>query len=162
MANGEQGRPTKYKPEYDDQVYKLCLLGHTDIEIASFFEVHVSTINQWKLDYPTFSESLKKGKDIADMDVAVKLLERAKGATVVKQQAIKMKDTQYNSEGKKLSEEERIEIVELTQQEAPDTTALIFWLKNRKSTAWRDKQEIVNHTDNKPTTINLVMPNDNG
>lgn len=162
MANGEQGRPTKYKPEYDDQVYKLCLLGHTDIEIASFFEVHVSTINQWKLDYPTFSESLKKGKDIADMDVAVKLLERAKGATVVKQQAIKMKDTQYNSDGKKLSEEERIEIVELTQQEAPDTTALIFWLKNRKSTAWRDKQEIVNHTDDKPTTINLVMPNDNG
>lgn len=24
------GRPTKYKPEYDDQVYKLCLLGATD------------------------------------------------------------------------------------------------------------------------------------
>lgn len=154
------GRPTKYKPEYDEQAYKLCLLGHTDEELASFFEVDVRTINNWKIDHPSFFQSLKKGKEIADMDVAVKLLERAKGASVVRQQAIKMKDTQYNSEGKKLSEEERIEIVDLVHQEAPDTTALIFWLKNRKSTAWRDKQEISTISDDKPTTINLVTKND--
>lgn len=149
------GRPTKYKEEYNEQAYKLCLLGHTDEELASFFEVHVSTIHQWKLDYPDFSDSIKKGKEIADMDVAVKLLERAQGAVVVRQQAIKMKDTQYNNEGKKISEEERIEVVDLVHQEAPDTTALIFWLKNRKSSAWRDKQ-ITEH-EGEVTVVNKPL-----
>lgn len=36
------GRPTKYKKEYDDQAFKLCLLGATDKEIADFFEVNRS------------------------------------------------------------------------------------------------------------------------
>lgn len=149
------GRPTKYKPEYDEQAYKLCLLGHTDEELASFFEVDVSTIHRWKLEHEGFCDSIKKGKEIADMDVAMKLLERAQGATVLRQQAIKMKDTQYNSEGKKVSEEERIEVVDLVHQEAPDTTALIFWLKNRKSTAWRDKQvtELEGSVEIKPIPI---------
>lgn len=136
------GRPTKYKEEYNDQAYKLCLLGHTDEELAQFFEIATSTLYEWKNEYPEFSEAIKKGKEIADMDVAVKLLERAKGAVVVRQQAIKMKDTQYSNDGKKISEEERIEVVDLVHQEAPDTTALIFWLKNRKSSQWRDKQDI--------------------
>jgi transposase-like protein len=136
----ELGRPTKYKEEYNEQAYKLCLLGHTDEELASFFEIATSTLYEWKLEYPDFSEAIKKGKEIADMDVAEKLLDKAMGATTVKQTAIKMKDTIYNSEGRKISEEERIEVVDLMTKEAPDTTALIFWLKNRKSTAWRDKQ----------------------
>lgn len=139
---GVVGRPTKYKEEYNEQAYKLCLLGHTDAEMAEFFEVDVSTIHRWKIDYPEFCDSIKKGKEIADMDVAVKLLERAKGATVMRQQAIKMKDVQYSNDGKKISEEERIEVVDLVHQEAPDTTALIFWLKNRKSSQWKDKQDI--------------------
>ena len=29
----------------------------------------------------------------------------------------------------------------ITKQQAPDTTAQIFWLKNRKPQEWRDKQE---------------------
>lgn len=136
------GRPTKYKKEYNDQAYKLCLLGHTDDELASFFEVDVSTIHRWKIEYPEFCDSIKRGKEIADMDVAEKLLERAMGATTIKQTAIKMKDTIYNSEGRKISEEERIEVVDLLSKEAPDTTALIFWLKNRKSSQWKDKQDI--------------------
>ena len=142
MSEVKQGRPSKYKEEYAEQAYKLCLLGHTDEELAQFFEIAKSTLYEWKLEYPDFSDSIKKGKEIADMDVAVKLLERAKGATVMRQQAIKMKDTIYSNDGKKISEEERIEVVDLVHQEAPDTTALIFWLKNRKSSQWKDKQDI--------------------
>ena len=43
------GRPTKYKHEYAEQTYKLCLLGATDEEIANFFDVNVATINRWKM-----------------------------------------------------------------------------------------------------------------
>ena len=150
------GRPTKYKEEYVEQAYKLCLLGHTDEELAQFFEIAKSTLYEWKHEYPDFSDSIKKGKEIADMDVAVKLLERAQGAVVVRQQAIKMKDTQYDNNGKKISEEERIEVVDLVHQEAPDTTALIFWLKNRKPSQWKDKREAVEVNDDNEITINVV------
>jgi hypothetical protein len=73
------GRPTDYRPEYNEQAYKLCLLGHTDAELAAFFDVQESTINNWKLAYPEFLESIKKGKDIADSEVAAKLYHRATG-----------------------------------------------------------------------------------
>lgn len=150
------GRPTKFKVEYIEQARKLCLLGHTDEEMAKFFEVHISTIYQWKLDFPDFSDAIKQGKDIADIDVAEKLHTKAMGAITIKQTAIKMKDTIYNSEGRKVSEEERIEVVDLMTQEAPDTTALIFWLKNRKSSAWRDRQEpIAVDTNDGEITINV-------
>ena len=58
------GRPTKYKEEYNEQAYKLCLLGHTDAEMAEFFEVDVSTIHRWKIDYPEFCDSIKRVKKL--------------------------------------------------------------------------------------------------
>lgn len=134
------GRPTKFKEEYIEQAYKLCLLGHTDEELASFFEIALSTLYEWKLTHADFSDAIKKGKEIADMDVAEKLLEKAKGAVTMKQQAIKLKSVIYEN-GKRVGEEERVEVVDLMNQDAPDSTALIFWLKNRKTTAWRDKRD---------------------
>lgn len=134
------GRPTDYKPEYCDQATKLCKLGATDAELAEFFDVCEATINNWKVAHPEFLESIKKGKTIADMQVAEKLYDRACGAVTVHQQAFKLKDTVYEN-GRKVSETERIEIVDLASESPPDTTAGIFWLKNRKADVWRDKQE---------------------
>lgn len=134
------GRPSRYKQEYCVQAYKLCLLGSTDKQMADFFGVVESTINKWKLDHPEFSESIKKGKEIADMEIANSLFERAKGATVKKKQAIKLKRVEYEF-GKRVLEEERIEIVEVEEELPPDTTSAIFWLKNRNPEQWRDKQQ---------------------
>lgn len=72
-------RPTKYQEAYAEQARKLCLLGYTDAELADFFEVSESTINKWKLDYPEFSESIKKGKAVADAEVSDRLYQRAMG-----------------------------------------------------------------------------------
>lgn len=120
---GEVGRPTKYKEEYAEQAYKLCLLGHTDEELAQFFEVHVSTIYQWKIDYPEFSDAIKNGKEFADVEVVRSLYKRATGMSL-KKQVVK-------GEGA---------IVEVEDEIPPDTTAMIFWLKNRQPKKWRDKQ----------------------
>ena len=138
---GVVGRPTKYKEEYNEQAYKLCLLGATDAKLADFFDIAESTLYEWKLEYPEFSEALKKGKVIADATIAEGLYNRAKGAVINVQQAIKLKDSQFNSEGRKISEEERIEVVDLIQEVPPDTAAGIFWLKNRNPEMWRDKRE---------------------
>ena len=125
-----KGRPTKYKAEYVEQVYKLCLLGATDEELADFFEVDERTINRWKIDYPDFCQSIKKGKLIADGEVAQSLYKRANG---YEYKEIK---SAPNRDGK-------LGIKEITVKHIPpDTGAAFIWLKNRQSKKWRDKQEI--------------------
>ncbi|WP_387690807.1 helix-turn-helix domain-containing protein [Photorhabdus sp. RM71S] len=122
------GRPTKYQEAYAEQARKLCLLGYTDAELADFFEVSESTINKWKIDYPGFSESIKKGKQVADGNVAERLYLRAMGYVAPDVDIRVIND----------------QIVEtpLEKHYPPDTTAAIFWLKNRQGRNWRDKQEI--------------------
>ena len=118
-------RPTKYQEAYAEQARKLCLLGSTDAELADFFEVSESTINKWKLDYPKFSESIKKGKAVADAEVSDRLYQRAMGfvAPDIDIRVI----------------ENRIVETPLEKYYPPDTTAAIFWLKNRQKDKWRDK-----------------------
>ena len=124
-------RPTKYQEAYAEQARKLCLLGYTDAELADFFEVSEATINNWKLEYPEFLESIKKGKAVADAEVSDRLYQRAMGfvAPDIDIRVI----------------ENRIVEPPLKKYYPPDTTAAIFWLKNRQKDKWREKQD-VNHT----------------
>jgi hypothetical protein len=122
------GRPSKYKNEYAEQVYKLCLLGATDKEIANFFHTTEKTINTWKERHPGFLQSLKRGKDEADSIVATKLFHRAIGYE-------HPEDKIFNDNGEPL-------VVPTIKHYPPDTTAAIFWLKNRQPAKWRDKQDV--------------------
>jgi hypothetical protein len=128
------GRPTLYRDEYCDQAEKLCKLGATDNELADFFEVDVSTINNWKIDYPEFFESIKRGKTLADANVAERLYQRAMGFEHDSEEIKVMYDKETN--------EQYIERVPVKKIYAPDTVAAIFWLKNRQKAKWRDKQEM--------------------
>lgn len=143
FAEGNDGgRPTKYEPDFAEQVYKLCLLGATDAEIADFFEVAVSTVNLWKTEHKEFSDSIKKGKTLADAHVANRLFDRATGYA--------FDETTYEKVGSSLDgvdddpNDMKLEVYKkkvITKEIAPDTTAGIFWLKNRQKDKWRDKQE---------------------
>ena len=121
------GRPSKYKPEYADQAKKLCMLGMTDKEMADFFGVAESTLNLWKTVHPEFSESLKGGKDLIDAQVAAKLFHRAIGYE--------------HPEDDIRAVNGEIVITPMVKHYPPDTTAAIFWLKNRQPQKWRDKPE---------------------
>jgi hypothetical protein len=128
------GRPTKYKPEFVEQAAKLCELAATDVELADFFEVTVTTLNRWKIEYPEFCASIKEGKEASDARVERSLYQRAVGYTF---DAVKiMTVSEGNNQGS------RIEEVPYREHVPPDTTAQIFWLKNRKRADWRDKQDI--------------------
>lgn len=135
------GRPTKYTEGMAEQAYKLCLLGAIDKDLAEFFEVNEDTVHEWKKVYPRFSESIKSAKMIADAEVADSLNQRARGFRYIEQQAIKVKEVLYEN-GKRLKEVERVEVVPTERVAPPDTSAGIFWLKNRRKQNWRDKQEI--------------------
>jgi hypothetical protein len=123
------GRPTSFKPEFVDQARKLCALGATDIELADFFEVDVRTIYRWKHDHEEFCQALNAGKDKADERVVNSLYQRAVG---YEQEAVKI----FMPGGA-----ETPVYAPYREKIAPDTTAAIFWLKNRRPADWRDKTE---------------------
>lgn len=128
----ENGRPTKHKPEYNEQAFKLCLLGATDESLADFFNVSIVTINAWKNKPETgFLKSLRAGKDDADANVAKSLYNRAMGYS--------------HKEDKILSnsaDPENPIIVPTTKHYPPDATSAIFWLSNRQRGKWKQKQEV--------------------
>lgn len=123
----KMGRPTLYKPEYAAQAEKLCLLGATDVELADFFGVSIRTIDGWKVQNEDFLRSLKAGKEEADNRVERSLFQRAIGYT---HDAVKI----FMPAGA-----EEAVVVPFREHVAPDTTACIFWLKNRRRAEWRDK-----------------------
>lgn len=129
----ERGRPTAFEPAFVGQAEKLCNLGATDDEMADFFGVHRSTIYRWKLDHPDFCDAIKSAKEIADERVERSLYQKATGYNVTEEQAVKVKTEQFKEE---------VEVVQVDKHIPADTTAAIFWLKNRRKDQWRDKQEV--------------------
>ncbi len=124
------GRPTAYRVDYARQAALMTRLGATDIELAQFFGVALSTLNLWKLKHPAFSESLKVGKDSADERVISSLYHRAIG---------------YSHPEVDIRAVDGVIVqTPLTKHYPPDTTAAIFWLKNRRKDEFRDKVD-VNH-----------------
>lgn len=122
------GQPTKYRKEYNEQVVKLCRLGATDKELADFFDVTETTINNWKIAEPLFFESIKKGKIESDAEIADSLYNRAKGYS--------HEDVHISNYMGVITETKTI------KHYPPDTGAAFIWLKNRRGKDWVDKQEL--------------------
>ncbi len=152
------GRKTKYISAYCDQAEKLCKLGATDTELAEFFEVAESTLHKWKLDHPEFSESIKAGKIIADANVSAKLYQRAIGYSYDEVHYEKI-NVDVDQAEETDNEDMKMEVYRkklIVKEVAPDTTAQIFWLKNRQKKKWRDKIE-TGITDGDGNDVNPVV-----
>ncbi|WP_079246883.1 hypothetical protein [Sphingomonas turrisvirgatae] len=128
--SGEVGRPTAYRDEFVEQAKKLCELGATDMELADFFEVDVSTIYRWKIAHPEFCEALIAGKDACDDRVERSLYNRAVGYSFP---AVKI-FMPANAEAPVYAP--------YTEHVPPDTGAAMSWLKNRRGDKWREKSEV--------------------
>lgn len=134
MSKRKAGRRGKY----EEWLTKEGLLkiegwardGLTDEQIAQNMGISRSTLNEWKNKYQDISDTLKKGKEVVDLQVENALLKRALG---------------YSYE--EVTFEYGEEVKRVRKEVVPDTTAQIFWLKNRRPDKWRDKQDI-EHTGN--------------
>lgn len=122
MAN-KVGRPSKYDKIDLMQVVVAGELGLTDKELCKFFNIKDATLNKYKNQYPEFIESLKKGKDIADEKVVRALYKRATGYSHPD-----IHITTYQGE---------VTTTPIIKHYPPDTTACIYWLRNRQQ--WIDK-----------------------
>ncbi len=142
-AGNEGGRPTKYKDEYPKLAYNYCLLGATNEDLATNFEVSVSTIDLWLQTIEEFSGAVKRGKIIADAKVAQALYRRAIG--------YKFKEITFE----KIADQATLEMTpdEMITQDAfkkkivtkhlpPDAGACMNWLKNRQPSKWREGYDI--------------------
>lgn len=141
--------------------------GLIDEQIARNIGISPSTLYEWKNRYPEISESLKRGKLIADQEIESALHRRAKGYVTVDhqykivdipQEIVEVKRKQYENRWKlkhpdatledvkdaailHVRTTKRVEIFQSEHEVPSDTTAAIFWLKNRKPKEWRDKHE---------------------
>lgn len=121
------------KGKYEQWLTPECLLkiegwardGLTDAQIAEKMGIRRGTLYDWCKKYTDISDTLKKGKEVVDRQVENALLKRALGY-------------RYDE----ITMENGVETKRVTKEVAPDTTAQIFWLKNRKREEWSDRQNI--------------------
>lgn len=99
--------------------------GLTEEQIANNIGISRSTLNEWKKKFSDISDTLKQSKEIADRQVENALHKTALG--------FYYEEDMVTNQG---------DVVRVKKYSKPNTTAQIFWLKNRKPANWRDKQEI--------------------
>lgn len=141
--------------------------GLVDEQIAENIGINPATLYDWKKKYPKISESLKRGKEVVDIQVENALLRRALGYAYNEDKyiSVPMELAEYDEKLTQYLNLYRFEHPEATDSElmlvreqfpktkevlaerkvkevVPDTTAQIFWLKNRRPDKWRDKQDM--------------------
>lgn len=138
------GRPTDYRPEYVEQAFRLCLLGATDKEMADFWDVEETTVNNWKIAHPEFFESIKAGKIDADSKVAGSLYKRAIGyeyrETTFEKIGEGPDSIEVGETGMETIEQDTYKKKVVVKELAPDVAAINIWLKNRRGKVDKDAQ----------------------
>lgn len=109
--------------------------GLTDEQIAANMGINVATLYRYKQSYCEICNALKRGKAIVDIQVENALLKRALGYSYKEI----TREAQFNPQTEQY---ELVVTKEVTKEVVPDTTAQIFWLKNRKPDEWRDKKDV--------------------
>lgn len=141
------GRGTKYEENYHPILVKyMSRCGLTDKEIAKELGVGIRTFYRWKKTYTELSHALKGSKDFVDALVEESLLKKAIGYEIEETEVIASKD------GGKTR-------IKRTKKWIHDTTAAIFWLKNRKPDRWRDVQNL-EHTGSLTNNVDLSYMSD--
>lgn len=102
--------------------------GLTDEQLANNIGINPSTLYEWKKKYTEIANALKRGKEVIDIEVENALLKRAIGY-------------EYTEERIEKSDKDGVKLVQTVKHIPPDTTAQIFWLKNRLPEKYRDKPE---------------------
>lgn len=138
-----------------DLVEAWCRDGATEQQIADKLNISMSTLSNYKLEHLEIVEALKRGKEVIDVQVENALLKRALGYEYdeITQEPL------YNNEGYKIIKDGKpvINITKIVRKQVvPDTTAQIFWLKNRKVKEWRDKHDLDLTDENEKININIT------
>nr|DAR07408.1 MAG TPA: terminase small subunit [Caudoviricetes sp.] len=125
--------------------------GLTNEQIMKNLGIGRDSFYRYKDKYSEFSDALKKGKEVADIEVENALFKRAIG----------YKYKEVIKEVKEIDGKKTTYVKEVIKEMPGDVGAQIFWLKNRKSSKWKDKQDIDIEDNNVNIVINGVKRNGN-
>lgn len=133
------GRPkediyVKYVQGKEEQLIADCRNGADNAGLAKRLGCGLTTLKKLKREYPEFVALIKDGREEADLKVESALYRRAMGYEVEETTT----EVLVNKDGSGTTTYVR----KVKKHIAPDTTAGIFWLKNRKPQEWRDRQEM--------------------
>ena len=110
--------------------------GLTDAQIAHNMGIGLTAFYTWRKSYPDIADALKKGKAVADVEVENALYKKAIGYRY--EEVTKM--PVYDKDGTPIQGDDgtpKMCVAKITIKYAhPDTTAQIFWLKNRRPDKW--------------------------
>lgn len=126
-------------------------------QIAENLGISKTTLYSYMKKYPELSERLKKGKEISDYQVENELFKKAVGFTRKEKRPVKIKEVEY-SNGKRVKETERIEMVEEEVYYPPELGAQVFWLKNRRPDKWKDKVEAKMEPEGEGVGVMILTP----
>lgn len=128
------GRKKKYDESFPQQALELAEKGLTDKEISKQLGISTTVFYEYKNKIPEFSDALKRGKQPVDNDVENALLKKALGYDYEEQ----VTEARISEDGT-----QHPAVVRKIKKHMPgDTTAQIFWLKNRMPKEWRDGKNI--------------------
>lgn len=112
-------------------------MGLSETQIAFNLGISKDTFYRYKKEQSDFSDTLKRGKNIADFKVENALYKKATGYKITETVAAKVKDIYYDDKGNKC-QKERLDTVEVEKEVPADIQAIKFWLVNRKQGKWKD------------------------
>ena len=139
MSDKKAGKRGKYEDWItDDGLLKVqgwARDGLSNEQIAHNMGITFQTLYKWQDKYSELREALKKGKEVVDREVENALLKRAMGYETVE-------EVEEPVEDKETGEVQMRVTKRVKKQVAPDVTAQIFWLKNRKPAEFRDKHDV--------------------
>lgn len=117
-------------------------MGLTDQQISHNMGISRKTLAEWKKKHEDIEKAIARGKEVVDIEVENSLLQKALGIATKVKKPIKVKTVEYK-DGKRVKEVEHIEYADEEVYIPPDTTAMIFWLKNRKQEKWKNDPQLL-------------------
>lgn len=119
-------------------------------EIAEFIGITQPLLSRWRREYPEIDEALSKGKELCDYKVENALLKSALGFTTT-EITVTVGHRQINGQWVDITKETK------TKEIAPNVTACLAWLNNRKPDIWKKNRDNVVELDDEESDVKITI-----
>lgn len=118
-------------------------------DIANKIGISSKTLIDWRKKYPEIDKAISEGKEVVDYKVENALLKVALGYTTTETKTV------ISPPDKNGNRKIRVEKTE--KEIAPNPTAIMCWLNNRKPEQWKRNRDILQTKDeDNKITVNII------
>ena len=123
-------------------------------DIANKIGISSKTLIDWRKKYPEIDKAISEGKEVVDYKVENALLKVALGYTTTETKTIISPPDKNGNR--------RIRVEKTEKEIAPNPTAIMCWLNNRKPEQWKRNRDILQTKDeDNKITVNIIRHGNN-